>query len=224
MPALNVPQEDRVGLAKLVLLSKESIDEILSALAEASPTVDANELASLISKKTKTITEEDIKPIASTLVSFYYARAYLGYSIPDFAKAICDAVSEGVLDKLKLPDNECKRFKDDLVRILSVDPLGAKIKARTLLREYERILCDARVLTDMRPVFGSNPAEPPTGAGILHTLRIRYHEGTDMKEFFVILDDDDVEDLRQSLERAKLKAESLQSVLKAAGVTYIPVE
>jgi hypothetical protein len=224
MPALNVPQEDREGLAKLVLLSKESIDELLSALVEASPSVDANELASIISTKTKTIPQEDIRPIAVTVVSFYYARAYLGYSIPDFAKAICDAVSQGVVETKKLSDDECGRFQDDLVRILSVDPLASKIKARTLLREYEHILCDVRVLTDLRPVFGSNPAEPPTGAGIVHTLRIRYHEGIETKEFFVILDSDEIEGLRQSMERAKLKAESLQSVLKVAGIPYITVE
>jgi hypothetical protein len=224
MSALNVPKEDREGLAKLIRLQNESINELVSALAGAPPSVDADQLASIIATKAKTISQGDIKPIASTIISFYYARAYLGYSIPDFAKAICESVSRGIVDDLKLSDQECSRFQDDLIKILSVDPLAARIKSQTVLREYEHILCDARVLTDLRPVFGSNPTAPPSGAGVIHTLRIRYHEGNEIKEFYVALDSDDIEDLRKSMERAKLKAESLQSVLKAAGISYLAVE
>lgn len=224
MASIRVPDEDRKGLVKLVALRKESVDELLVALAEAPLSIDADELASIIVAKTKTIPQDDIKPIASTILSFYFARTYFGYSVPDFAKAVCEAMAQSGVDKQELPNEECERFQDDLVRLLSVDSLAAKIKSRTLLREYERILCDARILTDLRPVFGSNPAEAPIGAGIVHTLRVRYHEGKDLKDFFVVLDSDEVEDLRESAERAKLKAESLRSVLKSADIPNVSIE
>jgi hypothetical protein len=224
MGRLKVPDEDREGLAKLVALKKESIDELLSALAESPPSIDADELAARITLQTKTIPQEDIAIIASTVLSFYFARTYLGYSIPEFAKEVCESIASGGIDDLELPTEECEQFQANLIRILSVNSLAAKIKARTLLRDYERILCDARILTDLRPVFGSNPEDAPAGAGIVHTLRIRYHKGKDLKDVYIVLDSDEVEGLRKSTERAKLKAESLRSVLKAASITDVSSE
>jgi len=86
-------------------------------------------------------------------------------------------------------------------------------------------LREVRILTDVRPVFEpSAPEAAPAGAVIVHTLKISYRGDNSAKDFFVALDSEDVRQLTEQLERARSKAESLKSVLKAAEVPYIDAE
>ncbi len=194
--------------------------ELLSALADAPPMSDAHELATAISAGTKSIPQDIAPVLARITISLNYGRALLDYSIPDFAKAICDAMEETGLETLKLSGDRA-RFENELVKILSIESISASIKAQTVLHEYEHVICNARLLTDLRPIFGSGQIEAPIGMGIVHTLRIRYHEGEQMKEFFVAMDGDELEELAEILERAKAKEKSLQAFLEKAGVPEI---
>jgi hypothetical protein len=69
-----------------------------------------------------------------------------------------------------------------------------------------------------RPVFGSDPAVRPVGAVLTHTLKIRYHEGDlrDHREFYVVLDSNDLDELRDIIQRAQTKDKSLRELLKSA--------
>jgi hypothetical protein len=55
-------------------------------------------------------------------------------------------------------------------------------------------------------------------------LKIGYQEADEEKEFFVALDDSDVDDLIKTLEHAKAKAQSLKAVLAKAELRHIDVE
>ena len=59
---------------------------------------------------------------------------------------------------------------------------------------------------------------------IVHTLKISYHEGRRVKEFFVSLDPEQVDELIRVLGRAESKAESLKRMLSATNVPYIDGE
>ena len=77
----------------------------------------------------------------------------------------------------------------------------------------ERIFCHARILTDMRPVFGSEIESGPAGMVIVHLMKIAFHDATskDHKEFYVSLDSDDLQTLKKIAERAEVKASTLKS-------------
>jgi hypothetical protein len=94
------------------------------------------------------------------------------------------------------------------------------VKAKELQMEAERTFCDARVITDLRPVFGGNVAESPTSMVIVHTLKVGYH-GTNSarhRELFMSLDADDIAKLKKVLDRAEEKTKTLKSKLDAAGI------
>lgn len=220
MISLKIPESDYPGLAALLALTSDAMAELLSALGEAPPISDAQELTATISAKTKAIAPDVAPILAKIAISLNYGRALLDYSIPDFAKAICDAMEATGLETLKL-SGERARFESDLIKLLSVESLSASIKAQTVLNEYEHVVCNTRLLTDLRPIFGSGKIETPVGMGIVHTLRIRYHEGETMKEFFVAMDSDELEELTGTLERAREKEKSLQSFLERAGIPEI---
>lgn len=93
-----------------------------------------------------------------------------------------------------------------------------------VMREHEHVLCEPRVLTDLRPVFGKN--EEPAAGVIVHTMKIKYHEGAygPLKEFFVALNSEDIEELRDILDRATRKEESLRRLATEAGLRCLDLE
>ena len=79
-------------------------------------------------------------------------------------------------------------------------------------------------MTDMRPVFGSD--EKPAGAVVVHTLKLTYHEGPkrSLREFFVAMNRDDLDELREVLDRALRKQSELSHVLAQCGLPDLDKE
>jgi hypothetical protein len=86
-----------------------------------------------------------------------------------------------------------------------------------LKMDHQSILEDAKIVTDLRPVF-DKPGERPLGAIITHTLKIVHHESGEHKELFFALDADDVLNLKRIAERALEKMSSLKDFIKSADI------
>jgi hypothetical protein len=63
----------------------------------------------------------------------------------------------------------------------------------------------------------------PLGATITQMLKIEYFESNQRKEFFVALEPTDIDQLYDQINRAKQKANSLESMLKNANIDYLDV-
>lgn len=219
---LRVPREYEGGLAKIRDLSDESAQELLAALKQVPATYDQSALSSAVAEKVDTIAASDVNEIVPALLSLYAYRDYSQSAISDVAESMVQAMLESESERLRLLPEDRDFFTKRLSELLSVEPLNRVVRASILLHENEHSLRDARILTDIRPVFETeNPDAPPRGAVILHTLKISYRADNTVKEFFVALDTDDVRKLLDQLERADAKAESLKSILKTAQVPYI---
>ena len=75
-------------------------------------------------------------------------------------------------------------------------------------------------MSDIRPVFAGSPGDT-AGALIIHNLNISYHNGSRHKEFYVALDSDELDELKQVIERAQKKAVSLKLLLKKSSTPYL---
>ena len=111
-------------------------------------------------------------------------------------------------------------FIQRLASLLVLDSLNTTaLKAKELQLESERTFCEARIITDIRPVFGDNIDEAPT-IMIVHTLKIGFHV-PEHKDMYVALDAADIIGLKKTLGRAEEKANKLKTILDAAGIRSI---
>ena len=103
-----------------------------------------------------------------------------------------------------------------------LDLLG---KASALTLDHEHFLWESRIMTDIRPVFGSDPAGSPSGATIAHTLKLTYADDNNQRrDFYVAMDAVDLRNLQDALHRAEKKSGSLKSMLEAAGIPFIDLK
>ena len=221
MAALRVPKSHQPGLAKIIALDDEAMAEFYAALESTGPALVPQELATKLGAKVARISQDDLQRILRSLIGIHQVRGASFASVPEFAEEVCNAVEDARSETLKLPPERREIFKQRIAKLLGYEStLGTTSKALDVMTEHERILCGARVLTDVRSVFG-NPVEKPAAAVIVHMLKLSYHQDGEHKDFYVALDSSDVCKLKEVLHRAGQKAKSLGAALAATGISVL---
>lgn len=125
------------------------------------------------------------------------------------------AETEEENDTLKL----WKEKKDQLVAgfgaLAADDPIMVAEKARQLSMTHERSFSEARIVTDVRPVFNA-AGDKILKNVVVHSLLVEYHEGYEHRTIQIGLDKGDLEQLKYLCERALRKEEAAQLFSSAA--------
>ena len=221
MANLRIPKEDEKSLKKLVALDDNSVEELVSALSEVSPVLFSAELSSRVASTLDAIPRSDVDDIVGFLPPLSILRERRGISTAEIAEDVAQAMDRSDDEELRLSGKDRERFKERLIELLDVESVNIGAKALELMFQNERSYLGARVVTEVRPIFGTDPEDPPTGALIIHMLKITYREQDEDKDIFIALDTVDVGALRTVLDRADLKAGSLRSYLEETRVTYV---
>ena len=219
---LTIPEQYTSGLAQIASLPDSAIQEITSALATSPPMFDIKEATALISQKSPSLPNKDVRAILVVLLSLYSLRAVRQTDTDELVADISRAMKRSRRPELTLEGEE--RFRARLKSLLGFGALMTTSKAVFLQHEHEHTLCHARIFTDARPVYGDNPASPPAATVITHMLKIAFHEGGDdttVKELHVALDKGDLEQLKGFISRAELKAQSLRRVFESQQIPVI---
>lgn len=116
---------------------------------------------------------------------------------------------------------------DGLRSLLRSGKIKRFAKAYALRNEYERILTDSRIMSDVRPVFDDDEETPSIQAATVnHALRLTYRAGDgDSHDVHIALDIDDLKKLKRQIDRAIGKDKAAQELLKTAEVDVLgPME
>lgn len=236
MAKLYIPERYRVGVSKIRGLDERTIQEIRKALDQPRPESapkngsgievprDPDSVAIAAVRSVATLNVAEFGQIAESLAGLYTARSERDVPVADFVEDVCDAMEVLPQEELKLPHSEREQFKEKLRTLLSSEFFSIVAKAYDLATE-ERTFCTARILTDLRPVFGARVEDGPQAMVVLHTLKLVYHEGSKRhEEFFVALDADDLKALRKVIDRAEAKADTLRPAVRDIRLFGIPKE
>ena len=213
--AIQIPKRHIPTLAKIQLLSDDDVDRLKAALEVAIPKRDAEEMALQLASMVPGIPPQDLVSIIDTVYSLYHVREFSEVSNTRFLNDLVHAMRTADL----LPDKQdVKEIRGRLQKLLGIENIRILSKALKLQREGERLFCGAQILSDLRSIFSEDVGVKPSAAVVSHTLKLSYHEHGQHKEFFVILEKDDLEALKEVVERAQAKEETLGNVLEDAGI------
>lgn len=207
MAVLTIPEGDRPGITFIRDLGEVQFAELLIELEKnqtETPIVEG-------------IGFEESDAIWESLKSMYRTRIYAEVPVEEFVTDILDSLRES---RLVQPNQE-RQLRERLLLVLDIEPLNIQTKAVLLRLENEHRYCSARIISDVRPIFGSDPAAPPLAVMIGHTLRIAYHEDEDLREIYFALRPHDLKELQNAMNRAVEKEKSLQATLSAANVKIV---
>jgi len=229
MPRIQIPKKYRYGIEKIITLDSAVFENLIDALKNSNPSFHLKNLADTVSLKIKekgidNLTKDDLLNILQAIVSLYPLQTYSSLTIEDLASSLGEAVAE-LEDFPNVTEKQKKIFEARITTLLSINgALDVASKVGELLLEYEHLFLSSRIITDIRPVFDSDLNKIPAGALIVHTLKLEYKQGNEEKDFYMALDTNDVKKLREQLDRAEQKAESIKLMLNQAQVSYLDVE
>lgn len=227
MAYLRALEKNIGGVIKLLSLGEEPKRALISALQDAPITLQPDMLLRRTVAGVDGIPAEDSREIAEALLNLYTGRAaHSEGGTSEFVEDVIQTLDEGNprANGEALDESGSQKLREQLTQFLDIKPMAVSTKAASIMFEHDRLFASAKVFSDLRPVFGSSAEDSPQAAIVCHNLVLHYFQSGRHKEFFVVLDTDDIEQLAQTLERAKTKAETLKSVLAAANVPYIEAE
>ena len=221
MAAIKIPDTHKGGVTKLITLPEKSIHQIISAFEGVAPKFFPEELSKEVISKIDGVSSDDLLEIISAVLSLSKHRVHDDMPPEELAEQIVQAMLEGPVEDVALIKRNQLGLKQLLLRFFQIETLLISAKASGIMLSHENIFCTARIITDVRPVFGSDPNVSPTAAVMVHMLNLSYHHEGQVKELYIAMDTVDIETLRAALDRADLKSQSLKSLIKRAGLTHL---
>lgn len=223
MPFSKILEEYAPGTKLLIDIEDEVFKTLLNAVSKVSPAPSVEKAALSLATEVKEIDLKDLEEITKMVVSI---RAYLDGEGGD---AFVESVATGLANNLfglgevsDCSDEQVTRFKKRLHDLLIADGIFRTVAKTLELRiESERILADARIVTDVRPIFQDEVDRGVTAAFVAYTLRITYRDAMGQKEFYMGLDDLGLDVLLEQILRAKEKTEAIRSMLEKASIPYL---
>ncbi len=203
-----VPEQYINGLEKLATLDDKVIKNILQSVETSKPTFDLQEVASYTENQHGIDTNE-VAEILRFVFSLYSYIRDEDISSDTIVNDICDNLKEDSQAKLSI--EHISKLKARLLNFLSLSSFFEVIyQAATLLPEHENILAEARLLTDVRPVFNLKTTSEISGALISHVLRLKYENINGSQEVFLSLSSSNIEQLIEELQESLTKESTLQ--------------
>jgi hypothetical protein len=221
--AIAIPATEFVNLAKIVSYDKDFFGALIKALNETKPSLTRGDYLTDLVSRLPGASEQAISPVLNTLYSLYNIKNHNDFSAEELAGHVKETVGESEEHREIFAGDKGEILKQRLTALLSYDnSLAVTAKALTVMREHQRVLCHARILTDIRPIFANNP-ENPLAAMIVHNLQIGFKnsEGKGHQEFYFGLDDDDLDLLAATINRAQQKSKALKSMLSSSKLTCL---
>jgi hypothetical protein len=218
VPEIRIPPRYIDSLRALRDLPEEGAERLFSALELGTPVATQSKLLASLADKLPEFDPDKASSLLDALLSLNAFRTSHSYPMDDVAKAV--SVAEG----LREDGVDSAQFAQRLAKVLGTATLTLTAKAIDVSAADERIYHSCRIVTDVRPIFGDDPNEPPVSAVVVHSLQATYYKDNRIESFHVALDDDDLTKLKEVVDRASSKAASLRAFLESAGLTPADIE
>jgi hypothetical protein len=219
MTSLSIPESDLPVFKRILELTDSQVASLTAALSETNANLKKSAFVNQISKKVENVDASDISSILRVLFILYRMKDRTRMSVKELAEGVSNSVSKGG----RLSAEQIASLSERIQKLLAFDDtISVTAKAMDVMTEHAHVFCNARILSDIRPVFSST-AESAAAAVVIHTLQIGYHDGGTgpHKEFYVALDSADVGKLKEVILRAEKKDVALQTILKTSHIPYL---
>ncbi len=213
MAELRIPPRFRPALIQLAEKNDESIDELCSLLESNPDILTSRQIALEHANKLVKFGADEGFAVVEALIPLMFTKATYAPSTAELVRDITKSLKSGDKGEPKLPSLSVSRFQVILTRILDLSSIALKAKALSLAADCQRLFTDAKIISDMRPVFGRSVTEPPLGVVVLHSLRIDFSEDGSEREFFVHMDSKDLQELQACVTRALDKDASIRRLV-----------
>ena len=216
---LTVPERHVAGFEAIRDMSTDDFSLVLDLLDAVEPTASRRVLDESLQDEIH-VAVSDTSALLDAITGLATHSHLSQSSVADIAERVASS------PQLQ-PGEDAEDLASRIERLLTCDAIRVYSKASAIGSSHERIFANAQILTDLRPVFRNDETSYPQPEGVLlaHTLSLHFigSDGTH-DNFFVVLDDDDIETMRKLFDRAMNKADSMRQLILKSGLLSLQPE
>ncbi len=210
---MQIPRDHQRLLREWFVTPNEKTALFISALEKVAPALDPGTLAQAIATTTG-IVRRDVEDLLQVVLSLVGTVAL--FELPsheDAMERIFEVLAKDAGTDETFDDAARARFYALVAPVLGSRTLEVTSKAFRIISDNPHTFAASKTLSEMRPIFIEDGLVPAAWV-ILHQLKVRYFSGgrKELGEFFVALDRDDLDVLKQAVERAIEKHDKLLQV------------
>lgn len=218
MADLSIPKEEFPVLATIIDLDQRLFLDFSKALSEIIPPLGREKYISIIADKVPQIRTDEIKRIINTVIALYRVKEKIGVSAVEMANLMKVAAQESEHDHLFQGDR-AEILAQRLTTLLGFEnTLGLGTKCVLAMLDNEHVCLRPEMRSDMRPVFDGAEEKILAGA-ITHHLTIVLNG--DDSDLHITLDDNDLEKLKEEIEKSQKKSLQLKAFLKSSNLFFL---
>ena len=201
-PKFDIPKEDFESLIELVNLGDEEFKSISEKILALNNLDRFDDIKSALS---------EITSHYNVILNLVFTLCALDIKEEQFVADLFSYYTANIKKIEKQLDEEI--FKNRFLSFFTKkSPIRLAAKSLLLSFEVDHIYRDARILTDIRPVFSNKDDLDLLGNITINQLRISYRRKNKVDNFFVSLDNEDLENLKNVIERAINKTKILKEI------------
>jgi hypothetical protein len=214
---ISVPPPFRAALAAVARMGDPTFDDLATRLEAAANFAQVSTLAEVVKGAMSVDDAVQSERLVQALISL------APQVVDDESSAFPIGISNA--PEFDLSAEQRLSFASRLERLLRVPAVATTSKALQLLTQNERNYQSARVVSDIRPVFGPDIKAAPAGAVITQVLQLRtWSADGDTDTEYVAMDEADLRELRDVVDRALIKTQTLREVLRSREIQYFELD
>jgi hypothetical protein len=218
---IQIPKSQVALVRAFIALPAERRGAITRTLAEAPLKPTLGEYLSEVATRSR-LPDQD-RPVLQAFIAMQSTRLHYKQDPDEFADGVIASASTLNLFPGSADENFRRELRQQLITALGDNSnLVTVAKAIDLMGSNEHTFSSARIITDVRYVFSRDLTPTPTASIIVHTLQIEDLESD--KDMFVVLTRTDLDTLREIIDRAIKKDETLAKLVAQSGSIVVRMD
>ncbi len=208
MAQYQIPEQYLPGFKQLLSLELEQVKKIAATLSEMPVGSGPKTMISLLAK------DNDLPFIQEIGQSIFSMGKLLTAKDANLSEISLGLAQAYVVQNNEALENDevVKNLTEKIEQLLvSGKNLKTTFKAFSLLSSNERIYRKGQIISDIRLVFNDELEEHQRHALILHQLKIEHQIDYDSQDFFLTLDTKSLRKLKEQIDRALIKEETIKA-------------
>jgi hypothetical protein len=220
---ITVPPQFRAGFEKLARLKPGPFDQLVEVLNVSQLSLNLDPTVDAACKGMRSVPKRDVREILASLYSLAAFSIGSEDSVEDVSRAVAASIMAG--EDRNTSETAAARLteilSERLTTLLHVKNLHVAAKAAGLISSHPKVFTNARLMTDLRPIFDSEQGNHLVAAVRAHQLKIEYFENGRPQSFYVTLDDKDVETLKRIMDRAARKSKAIEAFMQKVALPMV---
>lgn len=217
MFSINIPEKYKSGFSSLINLNQDQRQILFKTINSVPENTPLRKIAESI-QGVLDLEKNILISIVEIIFSLMAAKEDANVTVEDFVDGLLNALEK--TDDTNLTPDES--FKFQLISFFGDEnKIYTRTKASYLTSERDRLFLNARIITDIRPIFHDVDTNEIEAGIIIHNLKIEYNQnGERITEYFAI-DLGDLNKLKEQISRAEAKEKKLRNLLKEMDIKFI---